>query len=246
MEAFWPGPLTLVLNARPEVPGIITAGQTTVAIRQPDHPVCLELLHRFGSALVAPSANRYMALSPTTPEHVARQFADTDLLILDGGPCRVGLESSIVSLLPGEPPRLLRPGMVGREDIARVLGCAVLHAGDSRVRVPGQHERHCAPATPAWRFETANAQWRDNPRIGWLLCGRPLRVAGMTLDLGDEPDAYARGLYAALYQLDHAGLDGICVQLPQDEEDWRAIRDRLYRATRPAAAPDAPEAANGA
>ncbi|MFU8815670.1 MAG: L-threonylcarbamoyladenylate synthase, partial [Pseudomonadales bacterium] len=122
IAAFWPGPLTLVLTARADVPGIVTADQDTVALRQPDHPLCLTLLRLFGRAVVAPSANRYMSISPTTAEHVARQFPDSDLLILDGGPCRVGVESTIVSLLTDEPPpphqprllrpRLLRPGLL--------------------------------------------------------------------------------------------------------------------------------------
>jgi L-threonylcarbamoyladenylate synthase len=233
MAAFWPGPLTLVLTARPEVPAILTAGQDSVAIRQPDHPVCLELLGRLGRAVVAPSANRYMSISPTTAEHVARQFADTDLLILDGGPCTVGVESTIVSLLPDEPPRLLRPGMLGRARIEEVLGCALTIGSESTVRVPGQHERHYAPGLPAWRFTTAAPDRRADPRVGWLLCGTSLRVAGPVIDLGSDPLVYARRLYAALYRLDHDDLDGICVHMPPDTEPWRAVRDRLRRATLP-------------
>jgi L-threonylcarbamoyladenylate synthase len=163
---FWPGPLTLVLSARADVPRIVTAGQDTVALRQPNHPLCLELLRRFGGAVVAPSANRYMSVSPTTAEHVARQFPDSDLLILDGGPCRVGLESTIVSLLPGEPPRLLRRGMLDRSAIERVLGTRLSTDTNGTLRVPGQHVRHYAPTTPAWRFDLpADAARRDH-RLG--------------------------------------------------------------------------------
>jgi L-threonylcarbamoyladenylate synthase len=232
IAAFWPGPLTLVLTARADVPRTVTADQDTVALRQPDHPLCLTLLRMLGRALVAPSANRYMSLSPTTAEHVALQFADSDLLILDGGPCRVGMESTIVSLLPDEPPRLLRPGMIDRPAIERVLGTALATDAHGAVRVPGQHERHYAPGTPAWRFDSADASARANPRFGWLLCGSALAVAGNALDLGHEPDEYARRFYAALYRLDHADLDGILVEMPPDEERWRAIRDRISRATR--------------
>ncbi|MBX3705836.1 MAG: threonylcarbamoyl-AMP synthase [Pseudomonadales bacterium] len=233
MAACWPGPLTLVLAARADVPAIVTAGQDSVAIRQPDHPLCLELLNRFGRAVVAPSANRYMSISPTTPDHVVRQFPESDLLILDGGPCAVGVESTIVSLLPDEPPRLLRPGMLARAAVERILGCVLADAHDTSVRVPGQHERHYAPALPAWRFTDIDADRLADPRLGWLLCGQGLEVAGPTIDLGNDPDAYARRLYAALYRLEHSGVDGICVQLPPDTEPWRAIRDRLQRATLP-------------
>jgi L-threonylcarbamoyladenylate synthase len=233
IASFWPGPLTLVLTARADVPRSVTADQDTVAIRQPAHPVCLALLRRFGRAVVAPSANRYMSISPTSAEHVARQFPDTDLLILDGGPCRVGVESTIVSLLPDEPPRLLRPGMVGREAIERVLDRPLALGADAAIRVPGQHDRHYAPTRPAWRFANIDPAARNDPRLGWLTCGDSRAVAGTLLDLGSDPEAYARRFYAALYRLDHADLDAILVQIPPEEESWRAIRDRIFRATRP-------------
>jgi L-threonylcarbamoyladenylate synthase len=233
VAAFWPGPLTLVLTARADAPRIVTADQDTVALRQPDHPLCLALLRRLGRAVVAPSANRYMSISPTTAEHVARQFPDSDLLILDGGPCRVGVESTIVSVLPDEPPRLLRPGMIDRSVIEQVLGSELTTEAHSAVRVPGQHERHYAPGTPAWRFTAADAAARRNPRLGWLLCGTAQEAAGTVLDLGRDPDTYARRFYAALYRLDHDALDGILIELPPDDERWRAIRDRITRATRP-------------
>lgn len=230
---FWPGPLTLVLSARADVPRSVTAGQDTVALRQPDHPLCLELLRRFGGAVVAPSANRYMSVSPTTADHVARQFPDSDLLILDGGPCRVGLESTIVSLLPGEPPRLLRRGMLDRTAIERVLGTRLSTDANGTLRVPGQHVRHYAPTTPAWRFEVPADAARHDHRLGWLLCGSGIAVSGTAIDLGSDPDGYARRLYAALYRLDHANLDAILIEMPPDETRWSALRDRITRATRP-------------
>lgn len=232
VAAFWPGPLTLVLTARADVPRIVTADQDTVALRQPDHAACLDLLRRFGRAVVAPSANRYMSISPTSAEHVAQQFPDSDLLILDGGPCRVGVESTIVSLLSGEPPRLLRSGMIGRDVLERTLGTR-LENGNGDVRVPGQHHRHYAPATPAWRFGVADEALRGNPRLGWLLCGSDIEVAGIALDLGNDPVRYAQRFYAALYRLDRADVAGILVEMPPDQEPWQAIRDRIGRATAP-------------
>lgn len=239
VSAFWPGPLTLVLAAHVDVPRTLTAGQDTVALRQPDHPLTLELLAELGRAVVAPSANRFMSVSPTEPEHVARQFPDSDLMILDGGPCRVGVESTIVSLLPEEPPRLLRPGMISAESIERVLQRKLLQTGtDTDIRVPGQHDRHYAPGAPAWRFGTAgdvarDARVRADRRLGWLLCGSALPVAGPMLDLGSDPNAYARRFYAALYRLDHADLDGILIEMPPQRSEWLALRDRVIRATRP-------------
>jgi L-threonylcarbamoyladenylate synthase len=232
MAAFWPGPLTLVVTARADVPAAVTAGQDSVALRIPDHPVGRELLRRFGRAVVAPSANRFMSVSPTTAEHVKRQFPGVDLLVLDGGACTVGVESTIVSLLPDDPPRLLRPGMIGRDAIEAVLGCALASGDHGHVRAPGQHERHYAPARPAWRFAEADEQYRSNPRIGWLLCGRALDVAGPLIDLGDDPVEYARRLYAALYRLDHADVDAICIQITPLDDAWHAVHDRLRRATR--------------
>jgi L-threonylcarbamoyladenylate synthase len=233
IAAFWPGPLTLVLTARADVPRIVTGDQDTVAVRQPDHPLCLALLRHFGGALVAPSANRYMSISPTTAGHVATQFPDADLMILDGGPCRVGMESTIVSVLPDEAPRLLRPGMIGREAIERIIGVPLEQGSDARVRVPGQHERHYAPVTPAWCFAAVPEGRQHDARLGWLLCGSCLEAAGTVVDLGKDPEEYARRFYAALYRLDRAGLQGILVEMPPPEEAWRAIRDRIGRATLP-------------
>jgi len=232
MAAFWPGPLTLVVPARPDVPRTITAGQPTVALRQPDHPVALAVLQRFGGALVAPSANRYMGISPTTALHVAAQFAGEDLLIVEGGSCRVGLESTIVSLLPDAPARLLRPGMLSRERIEAILG-EKLQDSAAGIRVPGQHRRHYAPTTPAWRFAGSDPGRRDAPRVGWLFCGEPFTVTGPRLDLGAAPDNYAQGLYEALYHLDQLDLTAIMVQLPPDTPAWLAVQDRLRRATAP-------------
>ncbi|MFU8816033.1 MAG: Sua5 family C-terminal domain-containing protein, partial [Pseudomonadales bacterium] len=130
-------------------------------------------------------------------------------------------------------PRLLRPGMIGRSAIEQVLGVRVATDAHGAVRVPGQHDRHYAPGTPAWRFGSPDAAALRNPRLGWLLCGSALEAAGVVLDLGSDPGVYARRFYAALYRLDQAGLEGILVEMPPEDERWRAIRDRIRRATRP-------------
>lgn len=231
MKAFWPGPLTLVLQAAEHVSPVITGGQGTIALRVPAHPVARTLLSRFGGALVAPSANRYMSISPTTPEHVARQFADEDLLILEGGPCRVGLESTIVGLLPEDVPRLLRYGMLSVAELESVLGLPLAFGSKGDVRVPGQDHRHYAPSCPAWRFATAPADALADPRTGWLWCGQTQPSAGPALDLGHEARAYAKALYDALYQLEQQQLDRLMIAMPPDTPAWAAVHDRLGRAT---------------
>ncbi len=230
MDAFWPGPLTLVLAARDEVSRSVTAGQDSVALRVPAHPSAQALLAAFGGGLVAPSANRYMSISPTSAAHVAQQFADSDLHILDGGPCQVGLESSIVSLLPGDSPRLLRRGMLSQASLEAVLGES-LAGKDGGVRAPGQHFRHYAPSTPTLAFVQAPVEALASPRCGWLWCGQARPSQGPALDLGDEPQAYAAGLYAALYQLDALGLERLYIQLPPLQDTWAAVHDRLARAS---------------
>jgi L-threonylcarbamoyladenylate synthase len=230
MEACWPGPLTLVLPARDEVSRSVTAGQDSVALRVPAHPQAQALLAAFGGGLVAPSANRYMSISPTSAAHVAQQFADSDLWILDGGACPVGLESSIVSLLPGDSPRLLRRGMLSQRQLEAVLG-EPLEGKAGGVRAPGQHHRHYAPSTLSLAFVQAPTEALASPRCGWLWCGQAQPSQGPALNLGDEPLAYAAGLYAALYQLDALGLERLYIQLPPHQDAWAAVHDRLARAS---------------
>jgi L-threonylcarbamoyladenylate synthase len=232
MNAFWPGPLTLVLAARPEVSRALTAGQASVALRVPAHPLAQALLQQFGGALVAPSANRYMSISPTCAAHVEQQFADSELLILDGGPCQVGLESTIVGLLPDQPARLLREGMLSVGQIEAVLGEPLLRGETGEVRVPGQHHRHYAPGTPTQRFAQPPQDALNDPRCAWLWCGAPQASAGPSIDLGASAEDYAKGLYAALYELDNLGLDRLLIHSPPHTEAWAAVHDRLSRASR--------------
>jgi L-threonylcarbamoyladenylate synthase len=229
MAAFWPGPLTLVLPARDDVLRCVTAGQNSVALRVPAHPMAQQLLRSFGGGLVAPSANRYMSISPTSAAHVATQFAGSELYILDGGACQVGLESSIVSLLAGDCPRLLRRGMLGQTRLQEALG-DVLADSNGSVRAPGQHHRHYAPATPAQGFSQVPAAALDSPANAWIWCGQGPSSQGPAINLGADPQRYAAGFYAALYQLDALGLQRIYIQIPPQQEAWAAVHDRLTRA----------------
>ena len=244
MARFWPGPLTLVLPARDDVPRAVTGGQDSVALRVPSHPVALALLRAFGGGLAVPSANRFGALSPTEAQHVRVSLGDAVDQVLDGGPCHYGLESTIVSLLD-ERPRVLRPGALPLAALRDALGEDGIELADRTAaapRVPGALAAHYAPATPleihasetlATRAEALLAQGQ---RVAVLhrnqgLRGRPTLLLPQFL-LPAQPEAYARGLYARLHELDHLAFDRLLVEAPPDEEDWWAVNDRLARAAR--------------
>ncbi|MFO7546121.1 MAG: L-threonylcarbamoyladenylate synthase [Trueperaceae bacterium] len=246
-EAFWPGPLTLVLQRADQVPDLVTGGQATVALRVPAHPTAQALLRAFGDGIAAPSANRFGHVSPTTAQHVAAEFPTLDLLVVDGGPCEVGLESTIVDLSTGRP-RLLRPGGVRLGRVVEVLGepvedataTAVVHLGEKEPRdpvprTPGSLERHYAPRTPATMVDDAGAATRGpESRAGCAVMARRPAPAGYTgawRALPDDPDGYGRMLYATLRELDDAGHRCILIERVPDDDPWRAVHDRLRRAT---------------
>lgn len=237
-RAFWPGPLTLVLPRRHHVPDAVTGGQDSVALRMPAHPMALQLAAATG-ALVAPSANRFGRVSPTTAEHVRVEFGAAVDLVLDGGPCPVGVESTIIGLLGGVP-RLLRPGGVALDRIEAVLGRPV-ERQDMGIRAPGLLPAHYAPATPLSihaRLDIA-AVARDLLRQGRRVAVMTLGEAGADLPaavhrlaMPTGAVAYARVLYATLRGLDGGGHDALLVEAPPDAPEWLAVRDRLGRAAR--------------
>ncbi len=189
-QAFWPGPLTLVVPKAPHVPDVATAGLDAVAVRVPDHPVALALLEAAGIPVAAPSANRFTQVSPTTAEHVVRSLGDRVPLVLDGGPCAVGIESTVVDCT-GADVVILRPGMLGRESLEAALaplGVPVRHAvrtiahdrdagalsADERPRSPGMADRHYAPQGDVWLFTAAQRQEIANAVTAWLAgCSGP-------------------------------------------------------------------------
>jgi L-threonylcarbamoyladenylate synthase len=242
---WWPGPLTLVLPKAPDIPEVVTAGLPTVAIRIPSHPVALALLRATALPLAAPSANRSGEVSPTTAQHVARSLGGRVPLILDAGPTTVGIESTVVDL-SGPVPLLLRPGMIGREELAEVTGpMAVAQSSQNPAAArpsPGMLDRHYAPGARLLLFEFTGeaatvaaiaAARRSNGRVGALT--RRLTIEGVDLQeqLPDGPAAYARELYGALHRMDEAGVSLILVERPPADPDWDAVRDRLERAARP-------------
>lgn len=240
-KRFWPGPLTLVLRRSRRVPLEATGGLETVAVRVPDHPLALALLSAFGGGVVAPSANRFGSVSPTTAGDVRTELGDAVDLVLDGGPCAVGVESTIVDVT-GEAPSVLRPGGVTREDVESVLGCPVAVPSTSRVRVPGQHPSHYAPRArvvlvqPEHVVAEAERAQEQGHRVGVLLppsaAGRPVRAHAVR-SVPDSPAAYARGLYGFLRELDQAGCDLIVSSLPAEDGLGLAIANRLRRAAGP-------------
>ena len=238
MAHFWPGPLTLVLPARDTVSRIITAGQDTVALRQPRHPLAAALLEALGEGLVAPSANRFMSVSPTCAAHVLQQFEqEPDLAVLDGGSCAFGLESTILAVLPGQALRILRPGGIQAAEITAVIGEPVHSIGSAMQvespRVPGQHRRHYAPQTETLCWDSPEMpprHYREDPAFGFLSFGQAIEAAGPCIDLGSDPVQAAKGLYAALYQLDGGRAIHIILCMPPQQAQWEAIRDRLRRA----------------
>lgn len=232
---FWPGPLTLVLPRAPHVPDAVTAGLDTVALRVPSHPIALAVIARFGGGIAAPSANRFGRISPTTADHVRSQFGPNTPLLLDGGPCEVGIESTIVACLPGSL-RVLRSGSIAIPALEETAGCSIaLETEPSEVlRAPGQDLTHYAPLTPTSLAPRAefNAWRAAHPgRVGFLGFAEPGFDADHDLRLTPDAEAAARELYAALHALDAARLDAILVEEPPDEPSWLAVRDRLRRAT---------------
>lgn len=224
-KAFWPGPLTFILLKTGDIPDIVTAGRNTVGLRAPDHPIALELIKRFGRPLAAPSANRSNRVSPTTAEHVREELGTSVAMVLDGGPCRVGIESTVLDLTT-DLPTLLRPGAITAAMIEEVIETSVYLSTGQTVSEsvsavsPGQQAVHYAPRTPAYRFEP-----HDREKID------PTDAAILPITL--DADAYARQLYARLRLLDQQNLRAIFIEMPPDTPEWHAVRDRIFRATQP-------------
>jgi L-threonylcarbamoyladenylate synthase len=249
--AFWPGPLTLILKRSGKVLDAVTGGQDTVGLRVPGHPMALDLLRSFAGAddcadpgaVAAPSANRFGRISPTTADHVRSEFGAVVPLVLDGGPCAVGIESTIVDLSRGDPV-ILRPGGIGGERLAEVLGAAPRRREQAAAmpapapRVSGSLASHYAPSTP---LRLVNAEALDDAvrslladdRRVVVLARHPPRLADHRLQWRQMPlpaDAFARELYAELRRADAAGADAILCETPPASGDWQAVADRLGRA----------------
>ncbi len=231
--AFWPGPLTLVLKKQAWVLDVVTAGQPTVAVRVPAHPVAQAVLQAFGGGLAAPSANQFTHVSPTTAQGVKEELGDQIALVLEGGACDVGLESTILDL-SGEVPRILRPGMISQADIEAVLGQPVFMRGESSVRVPGQHVVHYAPRTRTCLIASIAVLEKfvttDERHVLITHQERDVPPSVELVMMPNQPAAYAHDLYRVLRELDAKAYDTIWIETVPESKAWDAIRDRLNKA----------------
>ncbi len=253
--AFWPGPLTLVLPKAPVVPEIVTARGGTVGVRWPSHPFMQAVIRACGFPLAAPSANRANELSPTNAQHVRTSLGDRVKLIVDGGQCQVGIESTVLDVTR-QPPRVLRPGMIHVESLRAVIGGVVPGIESSpepnaasadeaaslgALRSPGQLPRHYAPRARLWAASWANEdelraalrrREADAART-WVVAHTHIPggegLAGVSV-IPRDAEAFARALYAELHRCDAHGATTIMVETPPDTPEWHGIADRLRRA----------------
>lgn len=237
-DRFWPGPLTLVLPKREQVPDLVTAGLDSVALRSPAHPVARALLAALGEPIAAPSANRYQGVSPTTAAHVERSLGRGAVAwLLDGGPSTVGIESTVLDLT-GERPVLLRPGGVSVAELEAITGplARIEQVDEAKPRSsPGMSERHYAPRGRLELIDRRELEARiegsERP-LGAILLEPIESVPGIDhlLSMPSDPRDYARLLYAAMHTLDELGCVRILVERVPEHDEWTAVRDRLRRA----------------
>jgi L-threonylcarbamoyladenylate synthase len=244
-SAFWPGPLTIVVDRRPHVPAAIAGGGDSIAVRVPSHPVARAVIAALGEPVAAPSANRYQGLSPTSAEHVMKELGDVVDLVLDAGPCDAGIESTVVDAR-ALPLRVLRPGVVSLSALRAVAaevedGAARLPDGAPRIS-PGMDARHYAPratlliATTGRQAERIAQEVASVGQLAAIVTHEPQeltlgRQGPLVRTLPNDPVEYGRLLYRTLHSLDNAGVDLIVVRRVPDDEGWCAIADRLERAS---------------
>lgn len=229
-ERFWPGPLTLVVKKQPAIPNIVTASLPTVGLRMPAHPVALALLREAGIPVAAPSANRFTQLSPTLAEHVRSGLGDRVQYVLDGGPCQVGIESTVLSVAE-QPFVIFRPGGISRSQIEEVVGPVALQDQPDAAAhpSPGMHPQHYSPKTRLLLVTKGDVP--ENGKGAYLqLSSKPAHEAHI-ISMPAAPREYATRLYAVLHDLDDGGYDWIAVETPEETPEWEGVLDRLRRAS---------------
>ncbi|OYT71600.1 MAG: threonylcarbamoyl-AMP synthase [Chloracidobacterium sp. CP2_5A] len=240
MDAYFPGPLTLILRKQGRVPANVTAGGDTVGVRLPAHPLARTLIRAVGAPLAAPSANRFTEVSPTTAEHVLNGLGGRIAAILDGGPCSVGIESAVLDVTTN-PPTLWRAGVLSQAALEAVAGQPFQRPRQGATAPsPGQHPRHYAPRARVELLPSGDVKGLESRLARWRAAGR--RLAALTISeitappdatlirLPSEAAAYARRLYAALHELDAQGAEVLVVEQAPDSAAWEGVRDRLTRA----------------
>jgi L-threonylcarbamoyladenylate synthase len=242
--AFWPGPLTLVLSRAKAIPDIVTAGGPTVGVRWPSHPFIQAVIRECGFPLAAPSANPSNTVSPTSADHVRRQLGEQLPLIVDGGSCQVGIESTVLDLTVS-PPAILRPGMIQEPTLRAVIGevrsekCEV--RANKAARSPGQLRKHYSP-----RAKLIILEWKNDGELRQQLKTENSKLKtvfviahshipstegfGSVSVIPHDPEAFARAIYAELHRCDEEGAELIVVETPSDTVEWQPILDRLMRA----------------
>jgi L-threonylcarbamoyladenylate synthase len=236
MQKFWPGPLTLIFERAPNVLDEVTGGQDTVGLRVPSHPMAQQLLRAFNGGIAAPSANRFGRISPTTAAHVREELGDAIELVLDGGPCDVGIESTIIDVSTGVA-RLLRPGGIARDALETVLHASVVQASGDAPRASGTLAAHYAPSARMLlvRPEALEQYTRDHQHDTGVAvlarCTQPSDLRAVHWHVApSDARAYAHDLYATLRELDAQGCGLLIVEAPPATPEWEAVHDRLRRA----------------
>lgn len=237
MKHFWPGPLTLVMHSKAgHVSPLITGGQNTIAIRCPKHPIAQELLQKLAVPLVAPSANPFGKISPTTAEHVQHSFKQDELLILDGGRCQIGIESTIVAATNPEGYEILRHGLIDATEINSVLPFIPLKSA-SPIRVPGKLDKHYQPEKPLYCFADIAAirtfcQQANTPIYVISFAEMPQSDSSLYYQFPNSPEQVAFELYYQLRRADQSVATFIAIELPPEHEHWQGIRERILKAGR--------------
>ncbi len=230
-DAFWPGPLTLVLPKQARVPDLVTSGLPTVGIRMPDHPIARELILRSGRPIAAPSANKFGHLSPTRAEHVIRNLPEADL-VLDGGATQVGIESTIVALAD-DGFQILRPGVITREDLMKILPESAQAPGSGAVQAPGMLASHYSPRKPLYLVEPGQTPGIDTSVCGYIGFRRPpAQPYQEVMLLAPEGDLreYAAGIFGALHHMEASAVEAIVAETVPEQGLGVAIMDRLRKA----------------
>ena len=231
MDIFWPGPISLVLRAKDIVPEITRGGLDTAAVRMPDNPIALELIRRAGVPVAAPSANRSGRPSPTDAVTVREDIGEAVAIVLDGGPAKVGLESTVLDV-SGESPVLLRPGGISKEEIEAALHMPVILPSDSNSlkRSPGTRYRHYAPKIPLLLTDCNSSSEAVGKKWAWIGTSEPTGSPFIKIIFKDTEE-YAKELFRVLRLIEKSGAETIIAEMPDESGIGRALKDRLVRAS---------------